>query len=148
MTEKAKNIIDGTKKAVKLMNGVGLMKITNWAVSAIMPATVSLPVRVCVRVASWALNGVLEQKTNQYIDETVDAVTGAIDSVDEANKAAESDDAEDDTENVETIGEIKVDDNLKNDLSSFLSGTDFQKFMEDVKRKIDALNNEGGEEDA
>lgn len=73
-----KTIIEACGNVVKLASGIGTWKIANWVLDAVMPASVKLPVRVCVRTAMWVLTGMIQEKSDDYIDRSANDISEAI----------------------------------------------------------------------
>lgn len=73
-----KTIIEACGNVVKLASGIGTWKIVNWVLDAVMPASVKLPIRVCVRTAMWVLTGVVQEKSDDYIDRSANDISEAI----------------------------------------------------------------------
>lgn len=76
-----KTIIKACGNVVKLASGIGTWKIANWVLDAVMPASVKLPIRVCVRTAMWVLTGMVQEKSDDYIDRSANDISEAIEDV-------------------------------------------------------------------
>ena len=76
-----KTIIEACGNVVKLASGIGTWKIANWVLDAVMPASVKLPIRVCVRTAMWVLTGMVEEKSDDYIDRRANDISEALEDV-------------------------------------------------------------------
>lgn len=73
-----KTIIEACGNVVKLASGIGTWKIANWVLDAVMPASVKLPIRVCVRTAMWVMTGMVQEKSDDYIDRSTNDISEAI----------------------------------------------------------------------
>ena len=82
-----KTIIEACGNVVKLASGIGTWKIANWVLDAVMPASVKLPVRVCVRTAMWVLTGMIQEKSDDYIDRSANDISEALEEVIEDGRA-------------------------------------------------------------
>ena len=139
------NVINTAKLAVKFTNSFGVWKIMNWALDAVMPPAVKLPVRVCVRVAMWSMNGIIESKCDQYIDSIAASVSDTYDNAKEVIDKVKSEEQQEDTvsETSDDLGGV-VTANYPNwsDQGAIISNIDvntFSKEIERIKEKLGLL---------
>ena len=131
------NVINNVKRAVKFANSFGVWKITNWALDAVMPPVVKLPVRVCVRIAMWSMNGIIESKCDQYIDCIAASVSDAYDDAkEEIDKAKSEEQQEDNVPETSVDPDNVVTANYPNwsDQGPIISGFDYNAFSKEVER--------------
>lgn len=139
------NVINTVKLAVKFANSFGVWKITNWALDAVMPPTVKLPVRVCVRVAMWSMNGIIESKCDHHIDCIAASVSDTCDNAKEVINKVKSEEQQEDTvpetsddpDNVVTANYANWSD--QGPIISNIDINTFSKEIERIKEKLGQL---------
>lgn len=88
------NAVEFGTKVFQGISGLGAMHIVAFAVTAVMPVTVKLPIRLCVRAATTVLAYKAADKTSdyakEYVDELFDEAAYLVDSI----KVSEEKDSE------------------------------------------------------
>ena len=74
-------IFDWTKKGLKLVTMVGNSMLVGavGALGVFSVPTISIPIKICTAVSSYILTGVVTEKTDAYIDKTIDELQEELD---------------------------------------------------------------------